>query len=90
MEEAKIVEHIAKSEADLKTMNRRIDSLEKLVETIHILATETKAMRESMNSLDERISNVENRPLRRYETFVTAVITAIVGIVIGYFLKGGI
>lgn len=90
MNEEKISQHIYSSEQDIKSMHRRLDDLEKLVETIHIIATETKAMRESMNNLDERISNVEKRPEKRYEAVITAAITSIVGIIIGFLLKGGI
>ncbi len=89
MDEQKMIEHIASSEQDIKSIHRRLDNLENLVETIHILANEMKATRESVNNLDERISNVENRPVRRYETFITATITAVVGVLVGILMRGG-
>ena len=89
MDEQKMIEHIARSENDLKSVHRRLDDLEKLVETIHMLATEMRATRESVNSLDERISNVEKRPIKRYETAITAAITAAVGILVGILMRGG-
>ena len=40
-----------------------------------------------MNDITERVDEIEKRPTKRYETVVTAIITAIVGGLIGYFVK---
>ena len=56
-------------------------------ESVHIIATETKAMRGDVNDITERVDEIEKRPTKRYETVVTAIITAIVGGLIGYFVK---
>lgn len=85
--EKEIWERLTYVEQSTKSAHHRIDNIEKLVESVHVLATETKAMREDMNELSERMAEVEKRPARQYDTFITAVVTAVVGVIVGYFLK---
>ena len=80
-------ERLAKLEQDSKSVHHRLDNLEGLVESVHVIATETKAMREDVNSLTGRIEEIEQRPQRRYDTIITALITAVIGIIVGYFLQ---
>ena len=80
-------ERVAKLEQDSKSVHHRLDNLEGLVESVHVIATETKAMREDVNSLTGRIEEIEQRPQRRYDTVITALITAVIGIIVGYFLQ---
>ena len=54
---------------------------------MHILATETKAMREDVSDITSRVDEIEKRPTKRYETVVGAIITVLVGAVIGYVVK---
>lgn len=87
MDEINIIERLATAEQNLKSVNRRIDNLEQLTESVHIIATEMKAMREDVNNITLRVDEIEKRPVRRYESIVIAVITAVIGAVIGYFLR---
>lgn len=82
-------ERLAKLEQDSKSVHHRLDNVEGLVESVHVIATETKAMREDVNSLTGRIEEIEQRPQRRYDTVITALITAVIGIIVGYFLQFG-
>lgn len=87
MDTVEMHERVATLENDKKSVHRRLDNLEKLVESVHTIATETKAMREDMNNYNERLKEIEQRPYKRYDTFITAVITAIAGGIIGYFIN---
>lgn len=84
--EIEIREHLSALEEHKKSVDRRLSNLEKLTESVHIIATETQAMRRDVNDMDERLSEVERKPQKRYDTIVTAFITALVGGLIGYFL----
>ena len=97
-----IWERLTAGESSIKSAHHRIDALEKLAESVNKLAmstaqiaTETKALREDYEKADERIDELENKPIKRYETFVTALLTGLgtglVGFLIGFFttaLKG--
>ena len=85
--EKEVWERLTAVEQSTKSAHHRIDGIEKLTESVHIIATETKAMREDVNDITSRVDEIEKRPTKRYETVVTASITAIVGGLIGYFVK---
>ena len=85
--EAELRERIATLEQDKRSVHHRLDNLESLTESVHIIATETKAMRSDVNDITQRVEEIERRPSRRYETVITAVITAVIGIVVGHFIK---
>lgn len=90
MTEEKISQHIYGSEQELKEIRERVENVEKLVDSIRELAGEVKSMRGELNTLVGRISEIEKKPLKRYETFITAAITAVASLIIGFFLKGGL
>ena len=80
-------ERLTAVEQSTKSAHHRIDGIEKLTESVHIIATETKAMREDVNDITSRVDEIEKRPNKRYETVVGAILTALVGGLIGYFVK---
>lgn len=81
--EAEIRERLATIEQDCKSMHRRIDSLEQLTESVHIIATETKAMRSDVNDITTRVDEIEKKPIKRYDAVVAAIITAVIGAIVG-------
>jgi len=90
-------ERIAILEQDKRSVHHRLDNLEKLTESVHIIATETKAMREDVNDITERVDEIEKRPMKQYDqiktvittAIITAVISGLVGIAIGYLSNTG-
>lgn len=90
MDELNIEHRLSLLEQSEKSINRRLDNYEKLAESVHIIATETKAMREDINRIDNRVGTIEHKPQKRLDTIVTAIITAIIGACIGFiFAKIG-
>ena len=85
--EKEVWERLTAVEQSTKSAHHRLDSLDRLTESVHILATETKAMREDVSDITSRVDEIEKRPTIRYETVVGAIITVLVGAVIGYVVK---
>jgi hypothetical protein len=83
----RVHERLSALEQDKTSVHRRLDNLEKLVESVHTIATELKATRNDVSEIKDRVEEVEHRPQKRYDTIVTAIITGIIGALIGYFLK---
>ena len=88
-----IWERLTKGEASIKSAHHRIDNLEKLADSVNNLAlstsqiaTETKALREDYVKADERIEELEQKPIKRYESLLMAFLTAICSGIGGYFL----
>ena len=75
-------------------MEERISNLEKLTETVSSLAASVKVLTESIKQTDQNVENlkqevveIHDRPAKRWETIVAALITAVVGVIIGHFIK---
>ena len=83
----KMHERLSALEQDQKSTHRRLDNLEKLVESVHILATEMKATREEVDNFGTRLDDIEKKPIKRYDTFVTACITTLAGGIMGYLVS---
>ena len=86
-EQKEMWERLTAVEQSTKSAHHRLDSLDKLTESVHILAVETKAMREDVSDITSRVDEIEKKPNKRYERVVTAIITALAGGLIGYFVK---
>ena len=89
-----IWERLTAGESSIKSAHHRIDNLEKITESVNQIAistnqiaTEVKALREDTAKTDARIKDLESKPIKRYETVITAILTAICGGVIGYLIS---
>ena len=87
VDDKELWERLTVVEQSTKSAHHRLDSLDRLTESVHILATETKAMREDVSDITSLVDEIEKRPTKRYETVVGAIITVLVGAVIGYVVK---
>ena len=61
-----------------------------LWERLTVVEQSTKSAHHRLDSLDkltESVDEIEKKPNKRYETVVAAIITALVGGLIGYFVK---
>lgn len=68
---------------DVKDLKKVFDKINTIAMSTEKLAIEMKYMREEQNKLDSRITTIEEKPVKRYDSIVTYIITTIIGIVIG-------
>ncbi len=91
-----IWERLTAGEASIKSAHHRINNLEKMADSVHEIAistnqtvTEIKVLREDFKNVNDRVDELEYKPVKRYETFITALLTGlgtgIVGFLLGYF-----
>jgi septal ring factor EnvC (AmiA/AmiB activator) len=87
MEDVKII--LAKHEQRLSTLERDIKELQDIrselktmSETLVALATEMKHTNEHLEQNEEKINLIENQPKVRMQQIVTAIISALAGVVI--------
>ncbi len=92
--EKEIWERLAKGESSIKSAHHRLDAIEKIADSVselaistNQLAVETKALREDMAQTNEKITNLEEQPKKRYDLIVSAIITAITSGLAGYFVS---
>ena len=89
-----MVAQIARMEEQIKELSRRMEALEKLTESVHTL---TLTVRDLVNQQAETEQDVENlsndvkeikeKPAKRWDAMIAAGIAAIVGAIIGHFIK---
>ena len=87
MNEVEIAERLAALEQDKKAANHRLENLEKLTESVYSLAQSVKSMQEDLKNIMARVAEIEKRPAKRWETLIAAISTAVIGGIVGYFLK---
>lgn len=93
MEEIELIQRLTTLEDRTKSNTHRIDSLEEKVENIHelatsvkLLASETKAMREDVNKMDNRLKIVEEKPAKNWDKVTMTIIGTVVGAIAGGFI----
>jgi len=68
---------------DVKDLKKVFEKINTIAMSTEKLAIEMKYMREEQTKLDSRITTIEEKPVKRYDTVVTYIITTIIGIIIG-------
>lgn len=68
---------------DVKDLKKVFDRINSIAISTEKLAVEMKYMREEQNKLDNRITIIEEKPVKRYDSIITYIITTVVGAVIG-------
>lgn len=88
-----LVIHLTEVDTRSKSNTRRIEQLEKSTDVLHrlatsieVMATKQQAMNDNIERMDAKITVLEEKPVKRWDTLVTAGITTVVGIIIGAIL----
>lgn len=86
---------LAHHTAELDEHERRIVSLEKgqdavrqLTLDIAKISAKLDFLAEKLDKLDGKVETLEQRPAKRWDGLVTAIISAAVGVVIGWLMVG--
>ena len=85
---------IARMEEQIKGLARRMDNLEKLTESVNSLALSVQSLTTQqattagqVTTLTEDVNELKERPSKRWDTVVAAVISALVGAGIALLIK---
>lgn len=72
---------------DVKDLKKVFDKINSIAISTEKLAVEMKYMREEQAKMDSRITTIEEKPVKRYDSIVTYIITTIIGVVIGFLVS---
>lgn len=93
MEEKELIERLVEVEQRSKSNTKRIDEHDSKLEDIHDLtyavkelANETKLMREDVNSLSNRVANIESEPVENYKNTKKEIKKQIIAFIVGAIL----
>ena len=87
MNEHELAERVSSVEQSVKSAHHRLDELSDSNRSLAEIVVEMKYMRRDLNELIERMSTVESRPVRKYESIVNALISALTAGIISFILK---
>ena len=98
--EKEIFERITAAESSVRSLHKRVDRHDALIESIQNMTNEIKHMREDetetskdVAAVAKRVSEIEAKPAKKWEsvvsTIVTTVAAALAGGVVGMLLGGG-
>lgn len=85
--EHRLTEVEARAQSNTKRLNEHDEILQQdqeLISAVKELAVETKYMREDLNKITSRVDKIENKDGDAWNNFRWIVITAVVGVVIGF------
>ena len=77
MDEKEVWERLTSVEVSVKSAHHRIDSIEKLTQSVSDMVVEVKHMREDLNKVQNEMEKVKNRPLKFYNKLMWAVVGAV-------------
>jgi len=104
MEDAVLADRLARIEGEAATngwkiadINEKLEKQAALLQELFAMDTSLAVLKEQMedvvhakSKIDERLSDLECKPARRWDTLIGAFISGIVGIVLGFLAnKGG-
>ena len=85
---------IARMEEQIKSLDRRMGNLEKLTESVQTLAlsvqelaTKQTSTEHDVENLTAEVAEIRDKPAKRWDAIVAALIAGIIGAGIGHFLK---
>lgn len=88
----KYIQMLIENKDSCKSAHHRIDKIEEdvseikeLTIAVKELAMETKATREDVNKMNERLETIEQKPGKKWEDLTKTIITGIATAVLGYF-----
>ncbi len=88
MEEKEVWERLTAVEASAKSAHRRIDSLEKLTQSVSDMVVEVRHMRTDLNEVQGELETVKNRPMKFYDklfwAFLGAAASGLVSLLLTY------
>lgn len=90
----KYMQMIIEAIQSVKSAHHRIDKMEndigeikELTIAVKEIAMETKANREDVNKMNERLENIEKKPANNWDKIVTTSIGTIVGAIVGAMIS---
>lgn len=91
--EDKYIQMIIENKDSCKSAHHRLDKLEndigeikELTIAVKEIAMETRANREDVNKIDERLEIIEQKPSKNWDKIVTTIISTSVGAIVGAIL----
>lgn len=77
--EKEIVERITAVEQSVKSLHKRQDHSDQLVESVAKMASKMEHMSKELDDVSEKVNDLESKPAKRWESVIAAIIGAVSG-----------
>jgi SMC interacting uncharacterized protein involved in chromosome segregation len=77
--DVKVRERLTAVESSVKSLHKRVDKQEDLIDNIRSMVIEMKNMREDINRIDGKVTEIENKPRKWWDAVISAIIGAVAG-----------
>lgn len=72
----------------LSTLEESVRQITELVASVKVLATQMEAMATEQRKMGDRLDELEEKPAKRWDAVISAVISGVVGLLIGLVSAG--
>ena len=94
MNETELIQAVARQQEQIKTLFERMGNLEKLTDSVNKLAISLEqltgkesATEKQVEGLAEDLKEIKEKPAKRWDTAIAAVLSALIGAAIAYLIK---
>lgn len=87
MNEKEVWERLTSVESSVKSAHHRLDSIEKLTQSVSDMVVEVKHMREDLNNVHDEIDEVKNRPIQFYDKLMWAFVGAGASAIVSFLMS---
>ena len=87
MNEKELWERLTAVEQSVKSAHHRLDSIEKLTQSVSDMVVEVKHMREDLNNVHDEIEEVKSRPTKFYDKLLWAFVGAAASGIVSIFMS---
>ena len=95
MNAEEIVIQLTEVDSRSRSNTRRIEQLEQSTDVLHrlatsieVMATKQETMNDNIERMDAKITVLEEKPAKRWDALIMAIISSVVGIIVGAVLRG--
>lgn len=74
-----VYERLTALESSYKSLHKRVDHIEELVESVREMTIEIQHMREDLNRLSNKVDDIEQKPGQMWNTIIIAILGALGG-----------
>lgn len=93
-EHQKILDAEHKNAHDIEHLNERVDKIEdnqkelqSLCSSVAVIANEQKNIKTSIGDIQTKLTNISEKPAKRWDSLIDKVIFTVVGIIIAYLFS---
>lgn len=84
----KVTDKAQSNEGRIKKLESENTVLHQLAEAVAVMAEQMKGLNKNVTNLASEVEEIKEKPAKRYDTLVTAIITGLVSAIIGFVVGG--